>query len=383
MATKAPVTRGKGIKGLLFVTVLVALVAIAMVWQHYASFARAPMTGPATAQRVVVERGNGMPQLLRSLRALGITTGFDIEWQVLARQVGAAGKLQAGEYALKPGMSPSQLLIDIRDGKVVSYRFTIIEGWNIRDLRAALAKAEPLVKTIQDMDDAALMKALGHEGQFAEGRFLPETYRYNTGDTDLAVLKQAYKAMDVALNEAWKSRIENLPFKTRDDALILASIVEKETGLAAERPMIAGVFVRRLQKGMRLETDPTVIYGMGAGYKGNIRKADLQKDTPYNTYTRQGLPPTPIAMPGKDALAAVTRPAAGEAIFFVAAGDGSGRSLFASTYGEHQANVREYLARYRAGNAKGPMTGTATSNPQVDAAPTTAPAAKSGPTKTQ
>lgn len=363
MAKTTPVARKKGFKGLLFVTLVVALIAFAVVWQHYSSFSRAPMTGPSTAQRIVVERGNGMPQLLRSLRALGITTGFDAEWQLLARQVGAAGKLQAGEYALKPGMSPSQLLVDIRDGKVVSYRFTIIEGWNMRDLRAALAKASPLVSTIKDLDDVALMKELGHEGQFAEGRFLPETYRYNTGDTDLAVLKQAYKAMDVALAAAWKTRIQGLPFKNRDEALTLASIVEKETGLSSERPMIAGVFVRRLQKGMRLETDPTVIYGMGAEYKGNVRKVDLQKDTPYNTYTRVGLPPTPIAMPGKDSLKAVMQPAAGEAVFFVAAGDGTGRSLFAATYAEHQANVREYMARYRAGNAKGPMTGTATSEP--------------------
>lgn len=373
MVKNATAARTKGFKGLLFVTLLVALVAFAFVWQHYASFSRTPMNSPTSAQRVVVERGNGMPQLLRSLRALGITSGFDVEWQLLARQVGAAGKLQAGEYALKPGMSPSQLLVDIRDGKVVSYRFTIIEGWNIRDLRAALAKARPLVSTIQDMDDAALMKALGHAGQFAEGRFLPETYRYNTGDTDLAVLKQAYKAMDAALTEAWKTRIQGLPFQNRDEALTLASIVEKETGLASERPMIAGVFVRRLQKGMRLETDPTVIYGMGSEYKGNIRKTDLQKDTPYNTYTRTGLPPTPIAMPGKDALKAVTRPAAGESVFFVAAGDGTGRSLFASTYAEHQANVREYLARYRAGNAKGPMTGTATTTPETGAQPAATP----------
>ena len=381
MAKNTVAARTRGFKRLLFIAAVVALVAFAVVWQHYSSFSRTPMAGPAAAQRVVVERGNGMPQLLRSLRALGVTSGFDVEWQLLARQVGAAGKLQAGEYALKPGMSPSQLLVDIRDGKVVSYRFTIIEGWNIRDLRAALAKASPLVSTIKTMDDAALMTALGHPGQFPEGRFLPETYRYNTGDTDIAVLKQAYKAMDVALNEAWKNRIEGLPFKTRDEALTLASIVEKETGLASERPMIAGVFVRRLQKGMRLETDPTVIYGMGTQYTGNIRKSDLQKDTPYNTYTRAGLPPTPIAMPGKDALKAVTQPAAGEAVFFVAAGDGSGRSLFAATYAEHQANVRAYLARYRAGKTQGPMTGTATSgeasNAGADAAagtPSTAPA---------
>ena len=376
-----------GIRGVLLLVLLLAAVAAVLVWNHYQAFASTPISGMQPDQRIIVERGNGVPQVLRKLRALGVLQGYDIEWRMLARQSGAAGHLQAGEYAVKPGMTPAQLLMDMRDGKVVSFRFTLVEGWNIRDLRRALAKAQPLVHTIDAMSDVQLMTSLGHAGQHPEGRFLPETYQYNTGERDIDVLKRAYAGMQKALDAAWSSRIENLPFKTPDEALALASIVEKETGFADDRAMIAGVFVRRLEKGMRLETDPSVIYGMGDRYAGNVTKADLQADTPYNTYKRIGLPPTPICMPGEAALRAVTQPAAGQALYFVASGDGTGRSLFADTYAQHQANVRAYLARYRAGNAKGPLTGTApvegdatTSTPTTTpAAPTAAPAPAPAP----
>ena len=191
------------------------------------------------------------------------------------------------------------------------------------------------------------MAKLGFAGQHPEGRFLPETYQYTRGDSDLDVLGRAHKAMQQALAAAWASRAPGLPLKTPGDALVLASIVEKETGAASERPKIAGVFVRRLQKGMLLQTDPTVIYGMGASYNGNIRKADLLADTPYNTYVHPGLPPTPIAMPGAAALRAATHPDDGDALYFVAIGDGSGKQLFAGTLAEHQANVRASIANYR------------------------------------
>ncbi len=348
-----------GIRGAFLLVLLVAAIAAGLVWQHYRTFASSSISGVQPGQRVVVERGNAMPQVLRKLRAIGVLQGYDVEWRMLARQTGAAGHLQAGEYAIKAAMTPTQLLADMRDGKVVSYRFTLVEGWNIRDLRGALAKAQPLVHTIDAMSDEQLMAALGHAGQHPEGRFLPETYQYNTGERDIDVLRQAYAGMQKALGSAWSHRIGNLPFKTPDEALTLASIVEKETGFADDRAMIAGVFVRRLEKGMRLETDPSVIYGMGTRYTGNVTRADLQADTPYNTYKRIGLPPTPICMPGEAALRAVTQPAAGQAMYFVASGDGTGRSLFADTYAQHQANVAAYLARYRAGNAKGPLTGTA------------------------
>ena len=273
--------------------------------------------------------------------------GHRLEWQALARQLGAAGRIQVGEYALEPGTTPRALLEKLRAGDVIGHRFTIVEGWNIRELRAALAKATPLEHETTAMDDAALMEALGHPGQHPEGRFLPETYVYTRGDSDLDILRRAHEHLRQALQRAWDARDPGTVLKTPDEMLVLASIVEKETGIAEERPRIAGLFLRRLELGMRLETDPTVIYGMGSAYAGNIRKRDLQADTPYNTYVRAGLPPTPIAMPGSAALQAVARPAPGKALFFVAVGDGSGRHLFADTYAEHQANVRRYLGNYR------------------------------------
>ena len=200
----------------------------------------------------------------------------------------------------------------------------------------------------KDMDDAALMRALEHAGEHPEGRFLPETYAWVRGDSDLDVLRRAYEAMDKALDAAWTTRVEGLPLNSKDEVLTLASIIEKETGIAEERPAIAGVFVRRMKIGMRLQTDPTVIYGMGSAYAGNIRRSDLTTDTPYNTYTRDGLPPTPIAMPGVAALRAATHPADGDALYFVAVGDGSGRHVFTRSLAEHQGAVRDYLQRYRA-----------------------------------
>ena len=197
------------------------------------------------------------------------------------------------------------------------------------------------------LDDAALMKQLGHPGQHAEGRFLPETYVYSRGDSDVDVLKRAYAAMEKALAEAWQSRAADLPLQSAEEALILASIIEKETGVASERPQIAGVFARRLKLGIRLQTDPTVIYGIGSAYDGNIRRRDLQTDTPYNTYTRAGLPPTPIAMPGVDALRAAADPAPGDALFFVALGDGSRSHVFSTTLAEHNAAVARYLQQLR------------------------------------
>jgi UPF0755 protein len=284
---------------------------------------------------------------LRKLHAVGASNIEKLQWQALARQLGAAGRLQVGEYALDRGITPRLLLLHMRDGKVISHRFTIVEGWNIHELRAALAKAPLLDHETTGLDDAALMKALGHAGQHPEGRFLPETYAFTRGDSDRDVLERAYADMQKALDAAWTSRAADLPLKSKDEALALASVVEKETGIAHERPAIAGVFVRRLKLGMRLQTDPTVIYGMGANYAGNIRKADLLADTPYNTYTRTGLPPTPIAMPGVAALQAATHPAAGNALYFVALGDGSGRHAFTASLAEHEAAVRNYIQRYR------------------------------------
>jgi len=338
---------------LLFLTlVVVAAGAIGIVaYQRFLGFADAAIAGIEPGDSVMVAPGDSLPKVLRKLGELGIETR-DLEWRALARQMGTAGKIQIGEYALEPGMTPRDLLTRMRDGKVMNYRFTIVEGWNIRELRAALAKATPLQQKAADLDNAALMRALGLGAQHPEGRFLPETYLYTRNDSDLDVLKRAATAMEKALTEAWDGRDKDLPLKTPYEMLILASIVEKETGIASERPQIAGLFLRRLKIPMRLETDPTVIYGMGSAYTGNIRRTDLRTDTPYNTYTRDGLPPTPIAMPGRDALQATAHPAPGDALFFVAVGDGSGRHVFSKTYAEHQVAVVDYVKRYREQQAR-------------------------------
>jgi UPF0755 protein len=340
--------RWRGLRLLFVLSALVAGAAAFWLYDRYAGFADAPLSGIAAGDTVAVERGDSFRRVLGRLREAGVRDGHDLEWQALARQLGADARVQVGEYALEPGMTPRTLLQRMRDGRVVSYRFTIVEGWNMRELRAAMARATPLVQTIGGLDDAALMDRLGRSGVHPEGRFLPETYVYTRGDSDLDILRRANEGLEQALQAAWEARAPDLPLENAEQALVLASIIEKETGIAEERARIGGVFVRRLRQGMRLQTDPTVIYGMGSRYDGNIRRADLLADTPYNTYTRDGLPPTPIAMAGVEAIRAATRPADGDELYFVAVGDGSGRHVFSRTLAEHNAAVREYVRRYRA-----------------------------------
>ena len=340
---------------LLLVVLAIAAAAVgAWAWQRYTAFADAPLAGLQQGDSVVIERGDSFPTVISKLRTAGVREGEQLEWRLLARQLGAAANLHVGEYALDPGTSPRELLVAMREGDTIQHRFTIVEGWNTRELRAALATAEPLEHESAEMDAAELMAALGHADEHPEGRFLPETYLYTRGDSDLDLLRRAYAASEKALAAAWEQRDPDTRLATPYEMLILASIVEKETGIASERPQIAGLFERRLRIGMKLQTDPTVIYGLGTDYDGNIRRRDLVTDTPYNTYTRAGLPPTPIAMPGVDALNAVANPADGTALYFVAIGDGSGRHLFADSLAEHQANVRTYLRNYHqnTGNAE-------------------------------
>ncbi|MCO5054409.1 endolytic transglycosylase MltG [Thermomonas sp.] len=332
----------------LLVAVLLSATVLGWAWLRYHRFADAPLAGIHEGESLVVARGDNLFKVLDKLQAQGIAPGDRLLWQLLAKDTDAAGKIQTGEYALTPQTSPRSLLLAMRNGKVVRRMFTIVEGWTMRDLRAALRKVPLLEQKIAEVDDAALMEALGQKGQPAEGRFLPETYAWTRGESDLDILWRAYAAMDRELDAAWADREDNLPLKNRTEALILASIIEKETGVADERPQIAGVFLRRLRMGMRLQTDPTVIYGMGSRYAGNLRRADLEADTPFNTYTRAGLPPTPIAMPGKAALRAAVHPAPGDALYFVAVGDGSGRHVFSATLGGHNTAVRDYVQRQRA-----------------------------------
>lgn len=335
----------------LFATALLVGFLAYWAFTRFAGFADAPIAGLRSGDSVQVQPGDSFATVLGRLRKAGVSAGSGWEWQALARQLGAAGRLQVGEYALGPGTTPRMLLQRMRDGKVIGYRFTIVEGWNMRELRAALRKTPLLRHDAAALDDAALMKALGHPGQSPEGRFLPETYQFTRGDGELAILRRAYAAMAEALDTAWRARAADTGLQTPAQMLTLASIVEKETGNRDERPRIAGLFERRLKAGMRLQTDPTIIYGMGTRYRGDIRARDLRADTPYNTYLRAGLPPTPIAMPGAAALNAVARPAPGDALYFVAIGDGSGRHLFANTYAEHQRNVATYLRNHRQAQA--------------------------------
>jgi UPF0755 protein len=256
-------------------------------------------------------------------------------------------KIKAGTYQFPPRATPAQIFRMLEQGAVVLEQLTAVEGSTFADLRRALEKHPAVTNTLKGKPDAQVMAIIGHANEVPEGRFFPDTYRFAARTADTDILKLAYDSMARTLAQAWESRREGLPVSTPYEALTLASIVEKETGLAAERPRIAGVFTTRLRKGMRLQSDPTVIYGLGEKYDGDIRTRDLSTDTPYNTYTRAGLPPTPIALPGRDSLMAVVRPDETGDIFFVATGDGTGAHYFSKTLEEHNQAVRRFLARLR------------------------------------
>jgi UPF0755 protein len=248
--------------------------------------------------------------------------------------------LHSGEYRLTPGMSAGDLLGLWQRGEVVQYSLTLVEGWNFRQVRAALARQTKLEQTLANVSDAELMARLGRPGEYPEGRFFPDTYRFVRGMRDIDLLKQARDRLDQVLAEEWGKRADRLPYSDSYQALIMASLVEKETGVPAERGQIAGVFVRRLNTGMLLQTDPTVIYGLGERYNGNLTRDHLREPTPYNTYVISGLPPTPIALAGREAIHAALHPAAGKSLYFVARGDGS--HVFSETLGEHNQAVRDF-----------------------------------------
>jgi UPF0755 protein len=269
--------------------------------------------------------------------------GVDVNPELLYwwfRLSGQDRLIKAGSYELEAGITPHRLLSKLARGEESLRAVTLVEGWNFRQLRAALENADVLKPDTRGLAEEAVMNLLGRPGQHPEGRFFPDTYTYAKGTSDVAVLKRAMRAMDKRLARAWEQRSPAAAVKTPDEALILASIVEKETGKAVDRPLISAVFSNRLRSGMPLQTDPTVIYGMGAAFNGNLRKKDLQTDTPWNTYTRPGLPPTPIAMPGKAALLAAVQPAPSNALYFVSRGDGT--SQFSASLDEHNRAVNKY-----------------------------------------
>ena len=291
-----------------------------------------------------VASGATITSVARELEAAGIIESA-LRLELQARWSGAANRIKAGEYALESGLTPIGLLDLLVAGTVVQHPFTIIEGWTFRELRRRIAESGVFVHTLDGLSDAEVMVRLGLPGAHPEGRFFPETYSFPSGATDVRLLRRALDAMSAYLESAWARRAANLPLSSPDEVLVLASIVEKETGAAEERARIAGVFVSRLRRGMRLETDPTVIYGLGDGFDGNLTRADMRRDTPYNTYTRKGLPPTPIAIAGAAAIDAVVAPVEDGSLYFVSKGDG--RHVFSTNYEDHRKAVRRYQMRSR------------------------------------
>lgn len=294
--------------------------------------------GTATVD-LSIDPGTSVRGVAQAVQAAGVEVepGLLYWWFRLS---GQARQIKAGSYEVQRGTTPWSLLRKLVRGEEALRVLTLVEGWNFVQVRAALARAEQLKADSQGMSDQAIMAHLGRPDLHPEGRFYPDSYTYAKGSSDLALLTRAMRAMDHRLEAAWNQRLADTPLKSPQEALILASIIEKETGRAADRSMIAGVFANRLRQGMPLQTDPTVIYGMGDKFDGNLRKRDLLRDTPWNTYTRGGLPATPIAMPGKAALLAAVQPAQTKALYFVARGDGS--SHFSSSLEEHNRAVNKY-----------------------------------------
>ncbi|HEY6985125.1 MAG TPA: endolytic transglycosylase MltG [Rhodanobacteraceae bacterium] len=322
---------------LLFV---IALIAGSLLALDYRKFTETPLSIPRPDATIDIARGETYRTIVDHLRTAGVTQASPWYWRALGRELGIEGRLHAGEYALTQGLTPRQLLQKMAAGEVLQHHFTIVDGWTFKQLRVALAADPGLAQTLTTASDEDIAHRLGVEDGHPEGWFLPETYSWVKGDSDFDLLKNAHAAMQKTLDRLWSTRGPEVALDSPQQALILASIVEKETGRPEERPLIAGVFLRRLKFGMRLQTDPTVIYGMGENYRGNIRREDLDTDTPYNTYTRDGLPPTPIALPGAPAIEAVVHPAPGDALYFVARGDGSHE--FSATLEEHNRAVQKY-----------------------------------------
>lgn len=346
----------KIIRSLLLLALLVLFAVVLVGWRVNA-YLQEPLP-IAESQVVEVPRGAGLSRVLADLNQSGLLGyGADAKFRQYSARLynavtGVGTGLHLGEYRLEPGDSLMALLGKMDRGEVMQRSLTLVEGWNFRELREHLAAQTFLNSTLQGLSDAQVMEKLGRPGQHPEGWFAPETYFFTRGTSDLTLLRRALERQEQLLEEAWQQRDENLPYQDAYQALIMASIVEKETGVPQERAEIAGVFVNRLNKGMLLQTDPTVIYGMGEDYKGNIRRSDLRRPTPYNTYVIRGLPPTPIAMPGHKAILAAVHPASTEALFFVARGDGS--HYFSKTLAEHTKAVRDYQLRRREGYRSSP-----------------------------
>lgn len=317
----------------------VLLVAAFGAWLAFYGWTEMSIASPL---QFSLKEGSSLRSAARQMQAAG---ALNSPWQfeVLARLSGHAGRVQAGNYEVRSALSPFALLEMITSGAHGLDKITVVEGWTFSQMRAALDAHPALKHNTRGASEAELIALLGIPHPAAEGWFFPDTYFFPNGGSDAALMQRAYRAMQNQLNTLWNARSAGLPLANPYEALILASVIEKETGQPAERPLIAAVFVNRLKFGMKLQTDPTVIYGLGAQFDGNLRKRDLLADGPYNTYTRTGLPPTPIALPGLAALTAALNPAQSKALYFVARGDGS--SYFSNTLAEHERAVTKYQRR--------------------------------------
>ena len=326
------------IKKLLVTGVIVSVAAVA----GFSYWAKSPLDTGGKAVEFSIAPGSGVGAAAQQMAKAGVPVNPQL-FNILARVTGEAGRIKAGSYELKPDTSPRRLLTQLVRGEFAQEAITIVEGWTFRQMRAAIAAHGRLRHDTVKLSDEELMQKVSSEYKTPEGLFFPDTYLFAKGSSELEIYKKAHQAMMKHLQTAWEGRDPSLPYKTPYEALTMASIIEKETGQKSERNMIAGVFVNRLRTGMMLQTDPTVIYGMGERYVGDIRKKDLQTDTPYNTYRRAGLPPTPIALPGIQSLHAALAPAKTQALYFVARGDGT--SQFSDNLNDHNRAVNQFQRR--------------------------------------
>lgn len=319
--------------------VVSSVIAAIGVGGTFVYWAQQPITTDGEAIPFTIAPGSGAHAAGQQIADAGVPI-VPILFNMLARIEGKTSKIKAGSYELKPGTTPQRLITQLARGEFAQESLTIIEGWTFKQMRLAMANHPGLKHDTVGLSDKELMAKISPEYMLPEGLFFPDTYLFAKGASEMQIFKQAHTAMIGRLSEAWFKRDPALPYKNPYEALIMASIVEKETGQKSERAMIAGVFVNRLKTGMLLQTDPTVIYGMGDSYQGKIRKRDLEADTPYNTYTRGGLPPTPIALAGAQSLTAALAPARTQALYFVARGDGT--SQFSANLPDHNRAVNQY-----------------------------------------
>jgi UPF0755 protein len=323
----------------LFFLILIMVGAAGAIWLHrdWQQFTNRTLN-PDAEINLYLPSGSSFTALIRQLEALGLAQAT-WHWRAYGRLNAPA--IRAGEYRVEVGLTIDQLVGLLESGRVREHRLTIVEGWTVARMRQALADDPRLRDRTGHLDEQELMRMLGCEGCFAEGRFLPETYFFTRASDDSVLLRRAFDAMNTVLDETWQNRAADLPLRSPEELLVLASIIERETGQSGERTQVAGVFIRRLQIGMRLQTDPTVIYGLDDDFDGRLRRVHLRTDHPWNTYTRHGLPPTPIALPGRASLQAAANPAAGTALYFVSRGDGTHQ--FSDTLEEHNAAVNRYI----------------------------------------